>query len=160
MKKLIFAASALLASLGPGFASGAMASEDLDLSGYKPIPTSIYFDWQPEESTVFLRFDSGCLTAHTARLVTENLSADLDRDTGRLEINGSFLQRPPENPRAIGSADCMGSREKTIEIPHLTGGNYEVRWSGKLLWKLKLTDKPLETRLILEEVELGRPYTL
>ncbi|WP_417670960.1 hypothetical protein [Roseibium sp.] len=156
MRKFIFAAGALLASMGPGFASGAMADEDLDRSGYKPMPTAIHLEWKPEKSTAVLRFSTGCLSTQTGHMVAEDLSVELDRETGRLEINGSYLHQPPENPRMIGSADCMGSRVKTVEIPHLTGGNYEVLRNGKLLWNVELADEPLEMTLGLDEARAGQ----
>lgn len=156
MRKFIFAAGALLASMGPGFASGAMAGEGLDLSGYKPIPTAIHLDWTPENSMAVLRFSTGCLSTQTGHMVAEDLSVELDRETGRLEINGSYLHQPPENPRMIGSADCMGSKVKTVEIPHLTGGNYQVLRNGKLLWNVELTDKPLQMTLGLDAAKAGQ----
>ncbi len=156
MRKFIFAAGALLASMGPGLASGAMAGEDHDLFGYKPMPTAIHLEWTPETSTAVLRFSTGCLSTQTGHMVAEDLSVELDRETGRLEINGSYLHQPPENPRMIGSADCMGLRVKTVEIPHLTGGNYEVLRNGKLLWNVDLADKPLEMTLGLDEAKAGQ----
>lgn len=142
-------AIACAALMGAGFMTNAFAANDVSDGGYRKIRSDMHFLWVGEEQTVHITFSTGCRSAHSGGKLSENFAVSLDTAARRIDITGSFLFKPLRKISKIGSADCMGSRTRTLEIENVPEGTYEVTRDGRKPRAMELGGKSVEYRVKL-----------
>ena len=145
-----FLASALIAAAM--VASSALA-DDTTLSD---ITTDVRFHWQPAEDTVTITYFTGCLSAHGGGQMQDDIKAWLDRDYLQFDLQGRYRMAVAEEQRAnrIGSADCMGSKAKTVKFTDMERETYVVNRHGHLDRNVVLADREIEF-IIADRIAAG-----
>ncbi len=123
---LIATALAFGATVSTSFAS------DLTVKEHR---TNISVAWDPGHNKVIVTSFTGCRSAHGTGRLTSNFQVTLDPETRQIDISGGFLSHQedktvdPDRIR-IGPADCMGSRQHSVEIPISERGSYVINRDG------------------------------
>lgn len=132
---------------------------------FKDHPTDVRFDWNPEEKTVTVTSFTGCLSAHRGRGPESNFKVWFDRDYLQFDIQGGYrfklLTRTKDKFR-IGSADCMGSRSKSVSFTEVEPETYLVNRYGKEAKTIELGDEEISF-IIRDEIykprkKVGLPH--
>lgn len=124
---LIATAIAIGATVSPSIAG------DMNVKEHR---TDFRVDWDPRHNKVTVTSFSGCRSAHGSPALTSDFQVSLDRDSRQIDIKGGFLSHEehkhvdPNRIRA-GSADCMGSRQQSIELLITERGSYVVNRRGQ-----------------------------
>jgi hypothetical protein len=135
-----------LAVAGPVHAAETGAAESVSKAGLKDYPTRVRFDWKAEARTVTVTFDTGCRSAHRSAPLEEAFEVYLDRDYLQFDIQGGYKVKPQADPASgeqprVGSADCMGSLSRSIELHDVEPETYVVNRHGDLFETVTLGDE-------------------
>lgn len=123
---LIATAIAFGATVSPSIAG------DMNVKEHR---TDFRVDWDPRHNKVTVTSFTGCRSAHGSPALTSDFQVLLDRDSRQIDIKGGFLSHEEHkhvDPKTIrvGPADCMGSRQQSVELLIGERGSYVINRRG------------------------------
>lgn len=126
------------ALIATAIAFGATVSPSIagDIS-VKEHRTDVRVDWDPRHNKVTVTSFTGCRSSHGSARLTSNFQMILDRDSRQIDIKGGFLSHEHKHVDSktfrIGSADCMGSRQQSVELLISERGSYVINRRGEVV---------------------------
>lgn len=147
---LIATAIAFGATVSPSIAG------DMNVKEHR---TDFRVDWDPRHNKLTVTSMSGCRSSNASPALTSDFQVLLDRDSRQIDIKGGFLSHEYKhvdpNRVRVDSADCMGSRQQSIDLLISERGSYVINRRGQVVREAVLGQDSFN--FVIREERFGTP---